>query len=123
MEVFGLVAHIRRLALASVGRIRPSKWDIRWQGQAVARHERSYGLNQYVLDLEHYLDVLARKPGALRSACALAQWRGRGRCSKTRGTHMRIYPYGCFAKLSLPYPYFTRSAILQIPLKASRQPW
>ena len=34
-------------------------------GRCVARHERCYGRQQQVLELEHYLDVLYRKPGAL----------------------------------------------------------
>src|SRR5439155_5418454 len=32
-----------------------------------------------VLNLEHYLDVLERKPGALAGSTPLAQWRQRGR--------------------------------------------
>jgi hypothetical protein len=32
------------------------------EGRRVARHERSYNRQQQVLDLEHYLDVLERKP-------------------------------------------------------------
>jgi len=32
-----------------------------------------------VLDLEHYLDVLERKPGALAGSSPLRQWRERGR--------------------------------------------
>ena len=32
-----------------------------------------------VLDLEHYLDVLERKPGALAGSTPLEQWRERGR--------------------------------------------
>ena len=32
-----------------------------------------------MLDLEHYLDVLERKPGALAGSTALAQWRQAGR--------------------------------------------
>src|SRR5688572_5132605 len=35
------------------------------EGRCVARHERSYRLQQQILDLEHYLDVLERNPGAL----------------------------------------------------------
>jgi len=51
-----------------------------WQEQeCVARHERSFGRYQQVLDLEHYLDVLERKPGALAGSSPLAQWRQRGR--------------------------------------------
>ncbi len=57
----------------------PMAVEVRWQGEVVARHERCYGRHQHVLDLEHYLDVLAHKPGALRGAHALAQWRERGR--------------------------------------------
>jgi hypothetical protein len=32
-----------------------------------------------VLDLEHYLDVLVQKPGALAGSTPLAQWRAAGR--------------------------------------------
>jgi len=35
------------------------------EGRCVARHERCYSRQQQVLDLEHYPDVLTRKPGAL----------------------------------------------------------
>jgi transposase len=51
-----------------------------WQEQScVARHERSFGRHQAVLELEHYLDVLERKPGALAGSTPLQQWRERGR--------------------------------------------
>lgn len=51
-----------------------------WQdGKRVARHERCYSGQQQILDLEHYLDVLERKPGALSGSTALAQWRQAGR--------------------------------------------
>ncbi len=51
-----------------------------WQErECVARHERSYSRGQQVLDLEHYLDVLKRKPGALAGSSPLQQWRERGR--------------------------------------------
>ena len=50
-----------------------------WQGgTCLARHERCYGRHQAVLNLEHYLDVLERKPGALAGSTPLAQWRARG---------------------------------------------
>ncbi|MFO1349913.1 MAG: IS21 family transposase [Gammaproteobacteria bacterium] len=49
------------------------------EGRAVASHERSYRRHQRVLNLEHYLDVLERKPGALAGSTALAQWRAAGR--------------------------------------------
>jgi len=47
-------------------------------GQCVARHERCYGRQQQVLDLEHYLDVLSRKPGALAGSRPLEQQRRAG---------------------------------------------
>ena len=51
-----------------------------WQnGVCVAQHERSYERSQQILDLEHYLEVLERKPGALRGSKPLAQWRAQGR--------------------------------------------
>jgi transposase len=50
-----------------------------YEGRHVARHERCYGRGQEVLDLEHYLDVLERKPGALAGSKPLEQWRRLGR--------------------------------------------
>jgi transposase len=47
-------------------------------GRCLARHERSYVRFTPVLELEHYLDVLERKPGALAGSTALAQRRARG---------------------------------------------
>ena len=32
-----------------------------------------------IFDLEHYLDVIDRKPGALRGSTPLVQWRAQGR--------------------------------------------
>jgi len=49
------------------------------EGRCVARHERCFGRQQKVLDLEHYLDVLAKKPGALAGSMPLEQWRAQGR--------------------------------------------
>jgi transposase len=48
-------------------------------GRCVARHERNYGRYQDILDLEHYLTVLERKPGAMAGSKPLAQWRAQGR--------------------------------------------
>ena len=47
-------------------------------GRCVARHERCYRRQQQVLDLEHYLDVLYRKPGALAGSRPLEQQRQAG---------------------------------------------
>lgn len=53
--------------------------DIWHEGQRVAQHQRCYRVRQQVLELEHYLDVLERKPGALVGSTPLAQWRAAGR--------------------------------------------
>ena len=47
-------------------------------GRCVARHERCYSRQQQILDLEHYLDVLYRKPGALAGSKPLEQKRQAG---------------------------------------------
>jgi len=59
-------------------RLSPSYVEIRDEGRCIARHERCYGRQQQVLDLEHYLDVLERKPGALIGSKPLLAWRARG---------------------------------------------
>jgi hypothetical protein len=59
-------------------RLYPSYVEIRDEGRCIARHERCYGRQQPVLDLEHYLDVLERKPGALIGSKPLLAWRARG---------------------------------------------
>src|ERR1700677_4005921 len=46
--------------------------------QVVARHERAAGKYAEILVLDHYLEVLRRKPGALPGASALAQARATG---------------------------------------------
>lgn len=51
-----------------------------WQhGHCVARHERCFGRHQKVLELDHYLEPLLRKPGALAGSTALEQCRAQGR--------------------------------------------
>jgi transposase len=59
-------------------RLYPTYVEVRDEGRPIARHERCYERNQQVLDLEHYLDVLERKPGALAGAKPLAAGRARG---------------------------------------------
>ena len=61
------------------GKLLPAYVEIWQERKCVARHERSVLRYQQVLDLEHYLDVLERKPGALAGSSPLAQWRQRGR--------------------------------------------
>src|SRR5439155_17380844 len=45
----------------------------------VARHPRAVHRGGQVLELDHYLEVLVRKPGALPGATALVQARATGR--------------------------------------------
>ena len=50
-----------------------------WRGgERIARHERCYQRQQQILDLEHYLDVLHRKPGAFAGSKPLEQQRQAG---------------------------------------------
>jgi hypothetical protein len=41
-----------------------SRVELWHEGNCVAHHARCYGHQQQILELEHYLDVLWRKPGA-----------------------------------------------------------
>jgi transposase len=56
-----------------------SRIEIKYDRQCVARHERCYGHGLQILNLEHYLDVLEKKPGAMAHSTALQQWRQAGR--------------------------------------------
>ena len=60
-------------------RVYPLHVELWHSGRRVARHERCHRRRQHVLDLEHYLDVLSHKPGALAGSKPLAQWREAGR--------------------------------------------
>jgi transposase len=60
-------------------KILPAYIEVWNEGKIVARHERCYGSRQQVLNLEHYLNVLERKPGALAGSTPLKQWREQGR--------------------------------------------
>jgi transposase len=60
-------------------KVLPSDVEIWHEGQRVARHERCYSRRQELLDLEHYLEVLEHKPGALAGSKPLEQWRRQGR--------------------------------------------
>jgi transposase len=53
--------------------------EIWHEGQCLARHERCFSRQQKVLNLEHYLEALSKKPGALAGSTALEQWRAQGR--------------------------------------------
>jgi hypothetical protein len=60
-------------------RLLPAYVEIWHERELVALHERSFERYRQVLDLEHYLDVLERKPGALAGSRPLQQWRESGR--------------------------------------------
>jgi transposase len=60
---------------ARVGAREVSFWH---DGREVARHERLAGKHQVSARLDHYLELLARKPGALARSLALRQQRDRG---------------------------------------------
>jgi len=57
----------------------PSWIEIKHDSRCEARHARCYGRGHQILNLEHYLDVLEKKPGAMRNSTPLAQWRQAGR--------------------------------------------
>lgn len=57
----------------------PSQVEIYQDLECVARHPRCYGRGHQLLNLEHYLDVLERKPGAMAGSTPLEQWRVAGR--------------------------------------------
>ena len=65
--------------LRVTARVWPSFISIEHDGRCVARHPRNYGRGQQILNLEHYLDVLEKKPGAMAGSTPLAQWRKAGR--------------------------------------------
>lgn len=60
-------------------RILPVRIEVWHEGRIVAHHDRSYERGRQVLNLEHYLDILGRKPGALAGSTPLKQWREQGR--------------------------------------------
>jgi transposase len=60
-------------------RVWPLSVDILHDGELVAHHPRCYGRGHQILNLEHYLDVLEKKPGAMAGSTPLQQWRQAGR--------------------------------------------
>ena len=59
-------------------RIGAGEITISHAGAEVARHERLHGRFGTSAQLDHYLELLARKPGGLERSLALAQERERG---------------------------------------------
>jgi hypothetical protein len=64
--------------------------EVRGGGRVVARHERAVARGAQSLVLDHYLEVLVRKPGALPNATALAQAREQGAFTPTHETFWRV---------------------------------
>jgi transposase len=69
---------------ATVGRevqakVYAAEVEIWYQGKCIARHDRCFSRQKKVLNLEHYLDALSKKPGALAGSTPLEQWRAQGR--------------------------------------------
>jgi hypothetical protein len=59
--------------------VAPLSVEIVHDNKVAARHARCYGRGHQILDLEHYLDVLDKKPGAMAGSTPLQQWREAGR--------------------------------------------
>jgi hypothetical protein len=76
------LAWLRRLAV----RLSATRVEVLDGAQTVARHERVAGKYVEVLALDHYLEVLRVKPGALPGATALAQAKA---CGAFTQTHQR----------------------------------
>jgi hypothetical protein len=60
-------------------RVWPAYVEVWRDGELAARHERCYERGHQILNLEHYLDVLEKKPGAMKGSTPLQQWRAAGR--------------------------------------------
>ena len=73
-------------------------------GTVVGRHDRLFGRYLEALSLDHYLEVLVRKPGALPGATALAQAKACGAFTRrTNGIGTR--PAGSWATPAAPAPW------------------
>jgi hypothetical protein len=62
-----------RPGIEVLAKVLPAYVEIWSEGQLVARHERCCQRRQQMLDLEHYLEPLSRKPGVLAGSTALMQ--------------------------------------------------
>jgi transposase len=69
---------VRLAGLKVSARVGASEITINHGGQEVARHERLHGKSGTSAQLDHYLELLARKPGGMKNSVALALERDRG---------------------------------------------
>ena len=69
---------VRLAGLKVSARIGAREITINHGGREVARHERLHGKYGTSAQLDHYLELLAHKPGGLEHSLALAQERDRG---------------------------------------------
>jgi transposase len=79
-----------RPSMIAQAKLYPAYVEIWSGGQRVACHERCYQRRQQILDLEHYLEPLSRKPGALAGSTALAQWREQQRWKESHDCLWRV---------------------------------
>jgi hypothetical protein len=69
---------VRLAGLRVHGRVGAREIECHHGGELIARHERQQGPFGVAASLDHYLELLARKPGALAGSLALSQERERG---------------------------------------------
>ena len=69
---------VRLAGLRVHARVGAREIEIHHGGQLIACHERQHGRFGVAASLDHYLELLARKPGALAGSLALSQERERG---------------------------------------------
>jgi transposase len=99
------VGRTLRLALSTE---RVALWD---GGTCVAEHPRCYGRGETILELAHYLAVLARKPGAVRHAAMIAQLPPIYAAVRDRLCQRRRDGYRDFAAILLLHQEFAAEAV------------
>jgi len=77
-----------RLSARTVEVLADTRTETRGAAAVIARHERAAGRYVEVLTLDHYLEVLKTKPGALPGATALAQAKA---CGAFTATHQAYW--------------------------------
>jgi len=96
----------------------PAYVEIWQERECVARHERSFGRYEQVLDLEHYLDVLEKKPGALAGSSPLILTRSAtihdgAWTDARRRDSLRTVFWRCFI-LSIYCPFRTENSLYSV---------